>query len=61
MDVKCAFLNDTLGEDVYVSQPFGFEKEGQKNKMYKLHKVLYRLKQALKAWNKKIGGFLRKV
>jgi hypothetical protein len=46
MDVKSAFLNDDLGEEVYVSQPPGFIVEGQEQKVYKLHKTLYGLRQA---------------
>jgi hypothetical protein len=41
MDVKSAFHNGDLGEDVYVSQPPGFIKNGQEQKVYKLHKALY--------------------
>lgn len=54
MDVRCAFLDDPLNEEVYVSQPVGFEKEGHKIKVYKLPKALYGLKQAPKAWNNRI-------
>lgn len=39
MDVKCAFLNDPLDEEVYISQPDDFEKEGQESKAYMLHKA----------------------
>ncbi|GAU36961.1 hypothetical protein TSUD_57390 [Trifolium subterraneum] len=58
MDVKCAFLNGPLTEEVYVTQPVGFEVDGQKDKVYRLHKALYGLKQAPRAWNKKIDSFL---
>jgi hypothetical protein len=43
MDVKSAFLNGDLAEEVYVSQPPGFEVKGQSNKVYKLKKALYGL------------------
>ncbi|GJU61089.1 retrovirus-related pol polyprotein from transposon TNT 1-94 [Tanacetum coccineum] len=46
MDVKTAFLNDILHEEVYVSQPDGFVDQGNLNHVYKLKKALYRLKQA---------------
>ena len=59
MDVKCAFLNGPLDEDVYVKQPVGFVKHGEERKVYRLHKALYGLKQAPRAWNKKINSFLR--
>jgi hypothetical protein len=50
MDVKSAFLNGPIKEKVYVEQPPGFEDEEYPNHLYKLHKTLYRLKQASRAW-----------
>jgi hypothetical protein len=44
MDVKSAFLNGLIKEEVYVEQPSGFESEGYPNHVYKLHKALYGLK-----------------
>ena len=41
MDVKSAFLNGTLEEEVYVEQPAGYEIEGKEDKVYKLKKALY--------------------
>jgi len=55
--VKCAFLNGPLEEDVYVTQPPGFEVKWKKQMVYKLHKALYSLKQAPRAWNKRIDQF----
>eukprot|EP00253_Pinus_taeda_P010785 PITA_10785 len=46
MDVKSAFLNGYLEEEVYVEQPQGFEVEGKENNVYKLKTALYGLKQA---------------
>ncbi|GKD07429.1 copia protein [Tanacetum coccineum] len=46
MDVKIAFLNDILREEVYVSQPDGFVDQDNPNHVYKLKKAFYRLKQA---------------
>ena len=46
MDVKSAFLNDYISEDIYVKQPPGFEHEKYPNHIFKLTKALYGLKQA---------------
>nr|GEU94187.1 hypothetical protein [Tanacetum cinerariifolium] len=53
MDVKTTFLNGNLREEVYVSQPYGFEDKDNPNHMYKLKKALYGLKQAPRAWQSK--------
>jgi hypothetical protein len=49
MDVKCAFLNGVIQEEVFVRQPLGFENTKYPNKVYKLSKALYGLKQAQRA------------
>nr|GEZ79423.1 retrovirus-related Pol polyprotein from transposon TNT 1-94 [Tanacetum cinerariifolium] len=50
MDVKSAFLNGFINEEVYVAQPSGFIDFEKPNHVYKLKKALYGLKQAPKAW-----------
>jgi hypothetical protein len=47
MDVKSAFLNGVIQEEVFVRQPPGFENPKYLNRVYKLSKALYGLKQAL--------------
>nr|GEU44169.1 retrovirus-related Pol polyprotein from transposon TNT 1-94 [Tanacetum cinerariifolium] len=49
MDVKSAFLNGFINEEVYVAQPSGFIDFAKPDHIYRLKKALYRLKQALKA------------
>jgi len=48
MDVKTAFLNDELNEEIYMEQPEEFIVKGQEHKVCKLVKYLYDLKQAPK-------------
>nr|GEY93381.1 hypothetical protein [Tanacetum cinerariifolium] len=52
MDVKSAFLYETIKEDVYVCQPLGFEDPDYPDKVYKVVKALYGLHQAPRAWQK---------
>ncbi|GJV09408.1 integrase, catalytic region, zinc finger, CCHC-type containing protein [Tanacetum coccineum] len=58
MDVKTAFLNGILREEVYVSQPDGFVDQDNLNHLCKLKKALYGLKQALCAWYDLLSNFL---
>ncbi|GKA86306.1 retrovirus-related pol polyprotein from transposon TNT 1-94 [Tanacetum coccineum] len=58
MDVKTAFLNGNLWEEVYVSQPDGFVDKDNPNHVYKLKKALYGLKQAPRAWYDMLSSFL---
>ena len=46
MDVKSAFLNGYINEEVYVNQPLGFKDHKYPNHVFKLKKTLYDLKQA---------------
>ncbi|GKA55049.1 retrovirus-related pol polyprotein from transposon TNT 1-94 [Tanacetum coccineum] len=58
MDVKTAFLNGELKEEVYVSQPEGFIDPAHPNHVYRLKKALYGLKQAPRAWYDTLSRFL---
>ncbi|GKA46180.1 retrovirus-related pol polyprotein from transposon TNT 1-94 [Tanacetum coccineum] len=58
MDVKTAFLNGVLREEVYVSQPDGFLDQDYPNYVYRLKKALYRLKHAPRAWYDLLSKFL---
>jgi len=58
MDVKTAFLNGDLEEEIYMTQPEGCEVPGQVNKVCKLKKSFYGLKQAPKQWYGKFDSSL---
>ena len=58
MDVKSAFLNGYINEEVYVEQPPDFEDDKKPNHVYKLKKALYGLKQAPKARYERLMDFL---
>nr|GEY78298.1 retrovirus-related Pol polyprotein from transposon TNT 1-94 [Tanacetum cinerariifolium] len=60
MDVKSAFLNGFINEEVYVAQPPGFIDFEKTNHVYKLKKALYGIKQAPKAWYDRLKVFLIK-
>ncbi|GJU03420.1 retrovirus-related pol polyprotein from transposon TNT 1-94 [Tanacetum coccineum] len=57
MDVKSAFLNGSINEEVYVAQPLGFVDFEIPNHVFKIKKALYCLKQAPKAWYDRIKAF----
>jgi hypothetical protein len=58
MDVKSAFLYGTIEEEVYVTQPQGFEDPHHPKKVYKVVKALYGLHQAPRAWYARLSTFL---
>jgi hypothetical protein len=58
MDVKSAFLNGVMQEEVYVRQPPGFESFKCLDRVYKLLKALYGLKQAPQTWYARLKTFL---
>ncbi|RVW71630.1 Retrovirus-related Pol polyprotein from transposon TNT 1-94 [Vitis vinifera] len=58
MDVKTAFLNGDLDEEIYMEQPEGFSAPGQEKKVCKLVKSLYGLKQAPKQWHEKFDNVM---
>jgi hypothetical protein len=58
MDVKSAFLNGPIKEELYVEQPSGFEDSEYPNHVYKLSKALYGLKQAPRQWYECLRDFL---
>lgn len=60
LDVKSAFLHGTLQEQVFVEQPQGYEKKGQEHMVYQLHKALYGLRQAPRAWYSCIRNYFIK-
>jgi hypothetical protein len=61
MDVKIAFLNGEVEQEVYIEQPKGFVIHEKESHVYKLNKALYGLKQALRAWYGRIDSFLQSL
>ena len=58
MDIKSAFLNGMLQEEVYAEQPKGFVDPHRLDDVYKLKRSLYGLKQALRAWYERLTTYL---
>eukprot|EP00963_Diacronema_lutheri_P000532 scaffold30_cov329-Pavlova_lutheri.AAC.1 len=58
IDIKTAFLNGDLDEEIYMDMPLGFQLDG---KVWKLKKTLYGLKQAPRAWHIKLTDVLEKL
>lgn len=61
MDVKSAFLNGELEEEMYVSQPPGFVDDTHPRKVMRLNRALYGLCQAPRAWNAKLDASLQQL
>jgi hypothetical protein len=61
MDVKTAFLNGIIEEEVYIGQPQGFEVHGRESHVCRLKKALYGFKQAPKAWYLRIDSYLHQM
>jgi hypothetical protein len=61
MDVKSAFLNGLLKEEVYIEQPNGVQISEDETYMCKLKKALYGLKQAPRAWYSRLDAYLRRL
>ena len=58
MDVKCAFLNGFLNEEVFVEQPKGFQDPHFSNHVLRLKKAVYEMKQAPRAWYDRLTNYL---
>ena len=61
MDVKTAFLNGIIEEEVCIEQPEGFIVHGSDSHVCWLKKALYGLKQALRAWYSRIDNYLQRL
>jgi transposase InsO family protein len=61
MDVKTAFLNGVLDEDIYMAQPDGYVDENHPDHVCKLKRSLYGLKQSPRMWNQTIDDFMLKM
>ena len=60
MDVKTDFLNGYLKESIYMMQPEGFVAKSQQQKVYKLLRSIYGLKQASRSWNLRFDETIKK-
>ena len=60
-DVKSAFPNALIREEIYVKQPTGFEEPGSKQLVCRLNKALYGLKQSAREWEHTLKAMLSKI
>ena len=60
MDVKLAYLHRVLDEEIYMEQPEGFITKGEENKVCRLVRSLYGLKQAGQVWNRTFAHTIKK-
>ncbi|GJU29116.1 retrotransposon protein, putative, ty1-copia subclass [Tanacetum coccineum] len=60
MDVKTAFLNGYLSEEVHMEQPEGFVNPKYPNRVCKVNRFIYEIKQASRQWNKRFGDEIKK-
>ena len=56
---KFVILNKHIKEEVYLEQPMGYMEKGHENKILKLKRALYGLKQILRAWNNRIDKYFQ--
>jgi hypothetical protein len=61
MDVKIAFLNGEIEEELYIEQPQGFEVHYRDTHVFRLKKALYGLKQAPRAWHARMDNYLTRL
>ena len=61
MDIKTAFLNGELEEEIFMKQPEGFIEEGKEEMVCKLKRSIYGLKQSARCWNTELDQKLRSL
>ena len=61
VDVKTAYLNGELSEELYIEQPFNYVKQGHEHLVCRLKRSIYGLKQAALCWNRKLDAILNQL
>ena len=61
VDVKTAYLNADLAEEVYIDQPIGYEAKTRERLVCRLNKAIYGLKQSAKCWNEKLNEIMAQI